>query len=74
MRISPGFRHAAGLLAVISVLTLTPISFLTPRTGPENSVASTPHGMLPLGNHTLILDGVGLGKSSVVTNGILVTG
>jgi hypothetical protein len=74
MRISPGFRHAARLLAVISVLTLTPISFLPPRTGPENSVASTPHGILPLGNHMLIVDGVVLGESSVVTNGILVTG
>jgi acetyltransferase-like isoleucine patch superfamily enzyme len=37
-------------------------------------VASTPHGVVPLGHDMLILDGVVLGESSVVADGILVTG
>jgi hypothetical protein len=74
MRISPSFRHTARVLAVTSVLTISPISLLTPRTGRDSRVASTPHGVVPLGHDMLILDGVVLGESSVVAYGILVTG
>ena len=71
MRIPSSFRHTARLLAVLSVLALNSISLFSPRTGPENLVA--PHGMLPHGNVMLISDGVVLGESSVVADGILIT-
>jgi hypothetical protein len=37
-------------------------------------VASTPHRIVPLGNDMFMSDGVVLGESSVVANGILVGG
>ena len=72
MRITPGFRHAARLLAVISVLTISSIFYLTPQTGRASRSASRPHAM-PFGNDIAMSDGVVLGESSIIADGILVT-